>query len=148
MRSPLLIPIYLIAVHFLSACDAARSPQNAVPKSIISEHVRAFNSGDVEAMGKMQHPDIEWLSVSGSNISIEVAGRDALAKNMTEYFQSPSKVTGTLRDWSINAPYVSVTETAAWVAKDGTEKSQSSLTVYQMEDNLIRRVWYYPSVNN
>lgn len=148
MRSALLIPIYVIAAHFLSACEAARSPQNAVPKSIISEHVRAFNAGDVEAMAKMQHPDIEWLSVSGSNISIEVAGRDALAKSMTEYFKSPTKVTGTLRDWSINVPYVSVTETAAWTATDGTKKSQSSLTVYELEDNLIRRVWYYPSVTN
>jgi len=138
----------LFGVFFLSACVDPRAPEHAVPKSIISEHVRAFNAGDVEAMAKMQHPNIEWLSVSGTEISVEVAGRDALSKNMAEYFKSPTKVTGKLRDWSVNIPYVSVTETASWAAADGTQKSQSSLTVYELEDNLIRRVWYYPSVED
>jgi len=119
-----------------------------LPKSIISEHVRAFNAGDVEAMTKMQHPDIEWLSVSGTKLSVEVSGRDALSKNMTEYFKSPTKATGQLRGWSMNMPYVSVTETATWTRKDGSEASQSSLTVYELDNNLIRRVWYYPAVEN
>jgi len=104
----------LFGVFFLSACVDPRAPEHAVPKSIISEHVRAFNAGDVEAMAKMQHPNIEWLSVSGTEISVEVAGRDALSKNMAEYFKSPTKVTGKLRDWSVNIPYVSVTETASF----------------------------------
>lgn len=140
--------IYLCAALALTACIEANAPISQVPETIISEHVRAFNAGDVAAMSKMQHPDIEWLSVTGSEISTEVAGRDALAKNMTTYFKSPTKVTGTLRDWSVNGNYVSVTETASWTAKDGTRKSQSSLTVYQLEDNLIRRVWYYPAVSD
>lgn len=132
----------------LVACIQPVEQQPIMPVKIVSEHVRAFNAGDVAAMAKMQHPDIEWLSVSGNSISVEVAGRDALSKNMTEYFQSPTKVTGSLRDWSVNDPYVSVTETASWTAKDGTKKSQSSMTVYELEDNLIRRVWYYPAVDN
>lgn len=133
---------------FLAGCVNATLPEHAVPKSIITEHIRAFNVGDVAAMAKMQHPDIEWLSVSGAKISLQVSGRDALAKNMTEYFKSPTRVTGNLRDWSVNAPFISVTEVANWTAKDGTKKSQSSLTVYELQDNLIRRVWYYPAVTN
>jgi len=112
------------------------------------QHVTAFNAGDVDGMGKMQHPEIQWLSVKGNMVSVEVNGRNELARNMTEYFNSPTKVTGTLRDWSINPPYVSVTETASWTATDGTKKSQSSLTVYELENNLIRRVWYYPAVDD
>ena len=139
---------YLFLICFLTSCADARSPQNSVPKSIIKEHVRAFNAGDVEAMTKMQHPNIEWLSVSGPRISVEVSGRDALARNMTSYFESPTRVTATLKGWSINLPYLSVTETASWTTKDGTKKSQSSLTTYELEDNLIRRVWYYPAVDN
>ena len=140
--------IFFILAVFLGGCLQGETGESAIPKAIISEHVRAFNAGDVTAMAKMQHPDIEWLSVSGSAVSVEVSGREALTKSMTEYFQSPTKVTGKLRDWSINEPYVSVTETASWTAKDGTAKSQSSMTVYELKDNLIRRVWYYPSVNN
>jgi len=110
----------VIGSFILCACADPRAPEHAVPKSIISEHIRAFNAGDVEAMAKMQHPDIEWLSVSGTNLSIEVSGREALSQNMTEYFKSPTKVTGQLRGWSINMPYISVTETATWATKDGT----------------------------
>ena len=140
--------IFLVAALFLNACVQVLPPESTVSKTIISKHVHAFNTGDVAAMAKMQHPDIEWLSVNESEVSVQVSGRDELSKNMVEYFNSPTKVTGTLRDWSVNDPYVSVTETASWTAKDGTEKSQSSLTVYQLEDNLIRRVWYYPAVEN
>jgi hypothetical protein len=140
------------AALLLTACiepipPSERAQAVVSPKSVITAHVDAFNRGDVEGMAKMQHPNIEWLSVSGNAVSVEVSGRDALSKNMADYFKSPTKVTGTLRDWNINAPYVSVTETASWTAADGTAKSQSSMTVYELENNLIRRVWYYPAVD-
>ena len=99
--------LYLLSICLLTACADARAPQNAIPKSIIQEHVRAFNAGDVEAMAKMQHPDIEWLSVTGKQVSVQVAGREALAKNMTAYFESPTRVTGTLQGWSVNLPFLS-----------------------------------------
>lgn len=147
MRAVLRIAACLLSLGLLAGCVDALDPESAVPKSIVMEHVRAFNAGNVEGMAKMQHPDIQWLSVKGNAVSVEVNGRAELKKNMTEYFKSPTKVTGTLRDWSVNAPYVSVTETASWTASDGTKKLQSSLTVYELEDNLIRRVWYYPAVD-
>ena len=147
MRAVLRIAACLFTLGLLSACIDAIDPESAVARTIISEHVRAFNAGDVEAMAKMQHPNIQWLSVRGNNVSVEVNGRNELRQNMTEYFKSPTKVTGVLRDWNVNVPYVSVTETVNWTATDGTKKSQSSMTVYELEDNLIRRVWYYPAVD-
>ena len=146
MRVVLYITAGLLSLSLLTGCNAM-DPETAVPKSIVAEHVRAFNAGNVEAMTKMQHPNIQWLSVKGNAVSVEVSGRAALAKNMTEYFKSPTKVTGTLKGWNVNTPYVSVTETASWTAKDGTKKIQSSMTVYELEDNLIRRVWYFPAVD-
>jgi len=141
---------FLLGAVFLTACIQPVSEQaNAeLPKSIISEHLRAYNAGDAEAMAKMQHPDIQWLMVDGNTISVEVAGREALMKSMKSYFQTRTKVTSRLRDWNVNSPYVSVTETVSWAASDGRQKSQSSMTVYELEDNLIRRVWYYPAVDN
>jgi len=122
------------------ACTKAASPH-----PVILAHTEAFNAKDVPAMERVEHPDIEWFSVNGSDISTEVAGRDNLAEMMTGYFESSPSVTATLRDWSLNGDYISVIETAAWTTKDGKEKSQSSLSVYQLEDGLIRRVWYYPA---
>lgn len=119
-----------------------------LPKAIVSAHVDAFNAGDLPGMSKMQHPNIEWLNISGSNMTLQTSGREALAKNMETYFNSPTRVTASLRDWSVNGDYVSVTERVRWKAADGKMKSQTAFTVYQLEDNLIRRVWYYPAVEN
>jgi len=142
-----LITASILTASILTGCIQAVEQLPTRPVKIISEHTMAFNAGDAAAMAKLQHPDIEWLSVNGNVISIEVAGRDALFQNMTEYFASPTKITSTLRDWSLNPPYVSVTEIASWTAKDGSEKSQSSTTIYELQDDLIRRVYYYPAVD-
>jgi len=119
-----------------------------LPKAIVSAHVDAFNKGDVAGMSKMQHPDIEWFNINGSTLSLQASGRAALAKNMEDYFNTSTRITGTLSNWSLTGDYVSVTETVRWKTSAGEAKSQSALTVYQMKDNLIRRVWYYPSVEN
>ena len=148
MRVALHMIAGFLSLALISGCVQAIDPESAVARTVIAEHTRAFNAGNVKDMAKMQHPDIQWFSVNGETIATQVSGREALAKNMTEYFKSPTKVTGTLRDWNVNVPYVSVTETANWTAANGVRKSQSSMTVYELEDNLIRRVWYYPAVDN
>ncbi len=40
---------------------------------------------------------------------------------------------------------VSAVETAHWQSK-GQERSQASLSVYEIIDGKVRRVWYYPVV--
>jgi len=173
MRALSYIPLFLLPPALLAACippedqvppvrgqavnsqpeknqpvQARSTEVMRLPKAIVSAHVDAFNEGDVAGMSKMQHPNIEWLNISGSTMSIQASGRAALAKNMQDYFNSSTRVTGTLKDWSLNGDFVSVTETVRWKAEDGKTKSQNALTVYQLEDNLIRRVWYFPSVEN
>lgn len=145
--------ILIATALLLSACanptgKSSSEQVQLIPKIVITAHMDAFNRGDVAAMSKMQHQNIEWLNIENSILKAEVSGRDALAKSMETYFQSPSRVKGTLTKWNLNGDYVSVTETVKWTDVDGIAKSQSALTVYQMEDNLIRRVWYYPAVEN
>jgi hypothetical protein len=139
MRSALIL--------FIAALVAACQPA-AAPHPVIVSHVSAFNAGDVAAMGRLEHPDIEWFSVENASLSIEVSGRDELASMMTDYMLANPTVTGTLRDWSINGDFISVTETASWMTDTGEKQSQSALSVYQMEGDLIRRVWYYPALRH
>lgn len=137
MRSALI----LVFAVFMMACNPASAPH-----PVITAHVDAFNIGDVAAMGRLEHPDIEWISVEGSGVSIVVSGREELAVMMTDYMLENPTVTGTLKGWSRNGNYVGVTETASWLNEAGMTMSQSALSVYQIEENLIRRVWYYPAV--
>lgn len=140
--------IFVTAAFILSACSQVEPAVTPEPHPVVLAHVDAFNRQDAKAMAEVEHPDIEWLTAIGSEILVEVSGRESLTKSMEEFFESPTQITGTLRDWSINGNYIAVTETAHWSTSAGEAKSQSALTVYQLEDNLIRRVWYYPSIEN
>jgi len=131
----------LFAVLLCAACQPA-----ALPHPVIVAHVDAFNAKDIPAMSAVEHPEVEWFSVEGDTITVEVKGRAQLADMMTDYLEANPTVTGSLRDWSINGDFISVTETATWQTADGTFQSQSALTVYEMDGDLIRRVWYYPAV--
>lgn len=92
----------------------------------------------------MSHEDIEWIYVSGSESNVASTGRKAMQKDLEAHFASPFKITSSLSSWVLNGQYVSTKETASWIDKDGNDRQQASIAVYQLDDNLIRRVWYYP----
>lgn len=132
---------------FLLACSqsAPSKTQTSSTHPIISPYSQAWNDKDIQTMSALMHPNIEWISVEGTSLKVEINGKDALVKEMTSWFESDTLPKGSLKGWSFNGDYVAVTETAHWVNKEGEAKSQSALTVYQLEDNLIRRVYYYPA---
>lgn len=113
---------------------------------LVAAYSESWNERDVQKMSALMHPEIQWLSVEGTSIVIEVEGKPQLVAAMQEWFVGANLPLGSLRDWSINGNYVAVTETASWTDDSGTAQSQSALTVYELQDNLIRRVYYYPSV--
>lgn len=114
---------------------------------IISAYSAAWNAKKLGEMAALMHPEIEWLSVVGSAVKVETKGKEQLVDSLKAWFESPSLPTGSLRDWSINGNFVAVTETASWLDDAKQTQSQSSLTVYELEDNLIRRVYYYSSIS-
>ncbi len=136
-----MMSVFFAGASLLTACQQA-----AEPHPVVVAHVDAFNARDFDAMERVEHPDIEWLTVKDSDITVDVSGRDTLTEVVRSYTASNPTVMGDLRDWSVNGNYVSVTETARWTGEDGLQKAQSALTVYQLENGLIRRVWYYPAV--
>jgi len=96
-------------------------------------------------MKALMHPDIEWVAIEGNDIEVHVSGKETLAKEMEGWFKNPKLPKGSLRDWSLNGDHIAVTETAHWTTEAGEKKSQSALTVYKLEDGLVRRVYYYPA---
>ena len=145
MKNIVVLSIFAVCLFWLSACT---KPDSSHAHPIVAAYSESWNEKDVQKMAALMHPEIQWLSVKDNTITVEVSGKSALVAEMQEWFNSPDLPSGSLRDWSINGNYVAVTETAAWTDKAGVAKSQSSLTVYELEEQLIRRVYYYPSVNN
>ena len=137
---------FLISAIFIMSCSP--STPKATGHPIIQAYSNAYNEKDIESLRNLMHPDIEWVAVKGNDIEVHVSGKEALAGEMEKWFESPDLPTGSHRDWSINGNNVAVTEIAHWTTKDGEKKSQSALTVYELENNLVRRVYYFPETKN
>ncbi len=114
------------------------------PQSFVTRFLQAFDDHDVEGMLALAHPDVEWLVVSASTVTVESAGSAALGKGMRSYFASMPTVRAAAEDWTISGRFVAVRERTRWRGPDG-HRTQSALSVYEVEDGGIRRVWYFPA---
>lgn len=137
-----MIKLYFLGIlaFVLTACSQPTVQQG---HPIISAYSNAYNEKDITTMRALMHKDIEWLGVTGNDIEVHVSGKETLAKEMESWFENPKLPKGAHRDWSINGNMVAVTETAYWTTDDGEEKSQSALTVYELKNDLVRRVYYF-----
>ncbi|WP_273186977.1 nuclear transport factor 2 family protein [Hyphomonas adhaerens] len=137
------------AILLLSAC--ASYPADDTPEGgpqVLMAYVDAFNARDIDALGNLIHPDIEWWSITDDGAELVFMGRDTLTDNMEDYFDEADAVTTELSGWAIAGPYVSANETVRWTDEDGVQRSQAALVIYELSgDDQVRRVWYYPAVD-
>ena len=138
---------------FLMACSPGVDPSQGTDSSpelteaqqIISDYVQSFNDCDLQAASTLMHEEIEWLTISGSSVDVTTQGKAALIEALTAYMTNGCSTVSTLSDWSVNGPHIAVKETAGWMNADGESQSQSATAVYEIEDQLVRRVWYFPA---
>ncbi|MEL6875540.1 MAG: nuclear transport factor 2 family protein [Pseudomonadota bacterium] len=136
--------LVLISLLLPVAVAAETPPPPPDHKALVEKYTAAFNTRDVDAMGALMHPDIQWIMISGAKSEVATDGKDNMIRDMASYFQSPTKVSSSLSGWSVNGDYVTVIETASWQNGKGERQAQSATAVYQIMDRLIRRVWYFP----
>lgn len=119
--------------------------RDAALVKIVREFMGAFNEGDVERLITFTTPDIEWLSVAGQKINVEAAGQDALKKSLEGYFKGTEIGKSTMETAYQSGRFVTVRERVRWKSRNGEDKTQASIAVYEFEGEKIKRVWYYPS---
>ena len=141
------VSILTIVALTISACTPSTPPKIDTPpnQALVQSYANAYNANDLETMAAKMHDDIEWINIEGSSQTIITDGKEALVAELGSHFSSSPISSSTLSDWSVNGKYVSVKETVSFKRKDGTTGSQASLSVYELEDGLIRRVWYFPA---
>lgn len=130
---------FLILLHGAVSAAPARDPGD-----VVERYVAAYNDHDVDAMLALAHPEIQWLSIVGDELRLEAEGRDALGKALRGYFESLPSSRSTIEAMMPSGRRVSVRERAEWETPSGP-RSQSALSVYEIADGLIRRVWYFPA---
>ncbi|MEP5937981.1 MAG: nuclear transport factor 2 family protein [Erythrobacter sp.] len=113
--------------------------------SIASAYVEAYNSRDLKEMSALMHDEVQWISIEGSEAAIFANGKADLIEQMRSYLTSPMATLSELDGSVTDGRFVAVREIARWSDAEGNPKSQSALAVYEIEEGLVRRVWYYPA---
>lgn len=136
----LLVTVCLVLFLSASGCKSDLDPLVASTQAFVA----AFNAQDATGMGKLAHPEIEWLNASGSALEVGTAGREALLAEMRAYFGGDFTTHSELLDPVRRGQFVTATEAASW-RSDGQVHRQCSIVLYEYEETLIRRVTYYPA---
>ena len=128
-------------IIFVAACTQnEQSPEQAV----VEQYKAAYNEADVASMAALMSDTVQWFAIEGG-VTVPMAdGKEDLSAQLTTYLAS-TNTTSTLSDWTQNGAFLSVIETASWSSQSGETMSQSSLAVYEIRNDRIQRVWYYPT---
>lgn len=128
-------------IVFITACTQNEiSPEQAV----VEQYTAAYNEADVTSMAALMSDNVQWFAIEGG-VTVPMAdGKEDLSAQLTTYLAS-TNTTSTLSDWTQNGAFLSVIETASWSSQSGETMSQSSLAVYEIRNDRIQRVWYYPT---
>jgi hypothetical protein len=115
---------------------------------LLRAYLEAFNRHDAEAVAAFCAEDFKWYSVDGDQTSTDASSRAQLRDWLVGYFKSFPTVRSEFLSVEQAGPYLTVRERPSWDNKEGKRVSQQAHGVYEIRDNLIRRVWYFPSVKD
>mgnify|MGYP001054908877 CR=1 FL=1 len=110
----------------------------------VEKFIGAFNRHDVDAMLALSAPDIHWMSISRQQLAIETSTQASLRDAMVSYFESMPSARSRIRSIHSSGEFVYTLEQAVWQS-NGVEKSQCSVAVYELREQKIVHVWYFPA---
>jgi hypothetical protein len=128
----------LVLAAFLLPAQAQTLEQRA------HAFVAAFNARDLDAQLALAHDEIEWLSAEQGQLKPQTRGKPALREAMAGYAKSCPSCRSELKQCLASELRLACVEVARWTGKSGP-RAQQSLSVYEFEGGLIRRVSYWPS---
>lgn len=135
-----------LASCFMFFCVVSSAPGLAASERSeqVKGFVAAFNAHNAELMSQYVTDDIQWLSVNGDRVAVETSGKTELIEAMDGYFKSCASCQSEVTDLTVLGNRVSAVEEASW-RQNGELRSQKSLAIYEFNNSLIRRVYYFPA---
>jgi hypothetical protein len=133
-----------VAFALLAPFSGHCEQSTATREKIVHNFVAAFNAHDIDAMSAFVTDDVQWLSVDADKITTETNSKPALRSAMSDYFKGCPTCRSRLTQVIATQNRVSAIEEASWKGKDGP-KRQSSLSVYEFSEDLIKRIYYFPA---
>ena len=132
----------IIALAMAAALQG--TPPGASEKQV-RDFVEAFNARNIDGMLARAADGIQWLTVDGAKVGVETEGKDALRASMAKYFQQCPSCKSEIVWLKTAGSRVTALERANWTNRAGVALSQSSLSVYELKDGRILRVYYFPA---
>lgn len=114
------------------------------PEDVIREQLRAFNAHDANAMVANLHEGFAWFAIDSDVMTLETKGRGSFFASMREYFNGTRGARAEIERLFVAGDFVTARERSFWF-QGGVELTQASLSIYEIRDGLIYRVWYYPA---
>lgn len=132
MRAGRTALLCFVAILMASGC---RAP---APHPTAAALIEAFNAHDPAAMATLVTDDFELYYVGDDGVAtLATTGREALRQEMVEYFEVQPTVQSEIEGSVGGDRFVAFRERVVGGA--------SSLAVYEIGGELLRRVWYFPS---
>ena len=118
------------------------SAQVTDAEEVVSAFLEAYNSHDITGMLQFIDSNFVWLSIVGDTVLEEVRGHEALVDGLTDYFKQFPSARSEIEQSFPTGPWLAARERAFWMVGEN-EQSQTALSVYEVRNGLILRVWYY-----
>jgi len=112
-------------------------------EKLIRNFVAAYNAHDATTMMNYVSDDIRLIYVSRNVSATDADNKIQLRSILNAYFTNFPDSRSEIEDISVTGRFVSTRERAFWSA-NGEDKTQFALAVYEICNELICAVWYYP----
>lgn len=126
-----------------NADHSERDGESNPNAKVVLELMQGFNDHDTDAMKELWADDVTWFEIVDGNSRAITSSAAQLYTELVTYFEAYPDVKSELEKISVNGNFVTAIETPVW-EQDGVSKSQSSVVVYEIVDQKVKRFWYFP----
>lgn len=138
------LKVLLLTLFVIFISEAHANEVTSSHATTVEQFVKSFNAQNSKAMATFVTENVQWLSVDGENILLEVQGKDNLIQSMNDYFKSCPTCRSEVSNIIVTKNRISAIEMASWQGANGV-KSQRALSVYEFIGDKINRVYYFPA---
>ncbi len=131
---------FSLSLLTLAACTTSNNSVQTV-----EAYLDAYNQHDIEGMFEYLSDDVKWKSVAEDKISIETDTKEKLKSVLEGYFQDIPSTRSEIQHVAAHGNFVNAFEKASWTNKEGETQQQCAASVYELEEGLIKNIWYHKS---